>query len=69
MLTRLFTLTVEPAAGLWPMMVPAGWSLYCSVVLPRPSLFCTSTERASFTLLRPVRAGTLAVVLTCGRLT
>ena len=43
--------------------------LICSVVLPRPSLFCTSTERASFTLLRPVRAGTLAVVLTCGRLT
>ena len=68
-LTRLFTLTVEPAAGSCPMMVPAGLSLYCSVVLPRPSLFCTSRVRASFTLDRPTRDGTLAVVLTCGRLT
>ena len=67
-LTRLLTLTVEPAAGFCPMMVPAGLSLYCSVVLPRPSLFCTSRVRASSTLM-PDSDGTLVVVATCGRLT
>ena len=46
MLTRLFTLTVDPAAGLWPMMVPAGWSLYCSVVL-RPPLPAANAQTAT----------------------
>ena len=45
-LTRLFTLTVEPAAGFCPMMVPAGLSLYCSVVL-RPPLPAANAQTAT----------------------
>ena len=67
-LTRVLSLADAPSPGDWLMMVPAGWSLYCSVWPPRPSFFCTSRVRASFTLM-PMRLGTLVVVATCGRLT
>ena len=67
MFTRLFSLTVEPAAGFWLMTVPAGWLLYSSLWLPRPRWFCTSRVRASSALM-PDSEGTLVVVATCGRL-
>ena len=34
--TRLFSFAVAPAAGFWLSTVPAGWSLYSSLWLPRP---------------------------------
>ena len=67
-LTRVFSLADAPSPGFWLMMLPTGWSLYCSVWLPRPSFRCTSRVRASFTFM-PMRLGTLVVVATCGRLT
>ena len=45
-LTRLLTLTVEPAAGFCAIMVPAGLSLYCSVVL-RPPLPAANAQTAT----------------------
>ena len=67
-LTRVFSLADAPSPGFWLIMLPTGWSLYCSVWLPRPSFRCTSRVRASFTFM-PMRLGTLVVVATCGRLT
>ena len=69
MLTRLFTLTVDPAAGLWPMMVPGGLVAVLLGGAAKTQLVLHQHGAGIVHTLEAGQAGTLAVVLTCGRLT